>query len=724
MVINAQGNNEAQSTEPGTALLLAAAPAGRAGLIDAVSVLPTLAAVPPSVLAGTAAASVVELADPLDPQAVLTRLRTATAQPGPLHLYIAGQLHLDHRQRLLHLALARTTPSTLRYTGLPWHWLTGELTLRRPHTTTVVLDLVADAEAWKQVGVSGLGLGHGTSVFGRVLPPPPRRTTLTPTYLRAYADIWRTGARPTPPALHETAASHAGPPDALFVSLGSGHVPTPVAGAGHAGEPVPVAGTGHVSFTPEPAEPALTGHPAESEPTAALAAAAPGASTGTAPSAPAPFAGPPGASASGGGAGSGPVPVPSVTPAADAGAVSARTVGSVRSSSLAAGVGADSGRAVGSVPASASAAATGTGSGRVADAGPSEGSGDGAAESGGAAPVSASTPISVAQSAAHPASAPDPVHGPASAPVAMPAPSPVSAPAPDRASTSGSRPTQAPAQTTAPASVPAPSPGSAPAPDRASTSGSRPTQAPAQTTASASATAPASAAASAPAALPAPATAPAPAASAPVTVPAPAAASAPAASPAPASVPAAAVQLAKGPVAAPRAPSVPASVPAVPPMPTTAPVVPAPVGAGEPDPHALLLAAVQAGRHGEAASIAAAWEGEALRVYGMRSSQVVHWMEVRADLARLADEPGRSCELWIAVAHARIARGETPSDEDVEAAVDRAHHQFEQVSDPDRARGHAAGLIALREQVPGRRPGALDAIKRRLDALSAQPRKP
>ncbi|MFF3489896.1 hypothetical protein ACFYWS_00980 [Streptomyces sp. NPDC002795] len=153
-------------------------------------------------------------------------------------------------------------------------------------------------------------------------------------------------------------------------------------------------------------------------------------------------------------------------------------------------------------------------------------------------------------------------------------------------------------------------------------------------------------------------------------------------------------------------------------MPAAAPAQPP-----APDPHALLLAAVQAGRHGEAASIAAAWEGEALRVYGMRSAEVVHWMEVRADLARLADEPGRSCELWIAVAHARIARGEAPSDEDVEAAVDRAHHQWEQVRDPDRARGHAPGLTALREQVPGRRPGALDAVRRRLDALSDPSRK-
>ncbi|MFJ8954494.1 hypothetical protein ACIRO1_30790 [Streptomyces sp. NPDC102381] len=608
MVINAQGNNEAHSTEPGTALLLAAAPAGKAGLIDAVSVLPTLAAVPPSVLTGTAAASVVELADPLDPQAVLTRLRTVAAQPGPLHLFIAGQLHLDHRQRLLHLALARTTPSTLRYTALPWHWLTGELTLRRPHTTTVVLDLVADAEAWKHVGVGGLGLGHGTSVFGRVLPPPPRRTTLTPTYLRAYADIWRTGARPTPPDLHETAASHAGPKDALFVALGSGYVPSGTPSGGQARETAPAAGNGHAPDTGVPSDPAPSVRPTAPEAAGTPAATAP---PSTSVPAPTPSTGQPAASA----------PVPD----------------SVQDRPSNPGAGAPP------------AVAPGTGP----------------------APAPPSPPISVAQAA--------------------PGPEPVQV----QASDSGS----APAAVPAPSPVPAPASVAAPAPEQASTSDSGPTSAPAQTLAPAPAVQLAKAPASSqvtPPPVAAPVSArplPEAVAAAPVTVP-----PSPAAAPAPAP-----------------------AAPAIPPMPATAPVAPA--QPAEPDPHALLLAAVQAGRHGEAASIAAAWEGEALRVHGMRSSQVVHWMEVRADLARLADEPGRSCELWIAVAHARIARGEASSDEDVEAAVDRAHHQWEQVRDPDRARGHAAGLTALREQVPGRRPGALDAIKRRLDALSDPTRK-
>lgn len=622
MVINAQGNNEAHSTEPGTALLLAAAPAGKAGLIDAVSVLPTLAAVPPGVLTGTAAASVVELADPLDPQAVLTRLRTAAAQPGPLHLYVAGQLHLDQRQRLLHLALARTTPSTLRYTGLPWHWLTGELTRRRPHTTTVVLDLVADAEAFKHVGAGGLGLGHGTSLFGRVQPPPPRRTTLTPTYLRAYADIWRTGARPTPPDLHETAASHAGgPADALFVSLGSGYVPAPPDGRPTGGAEAP--------------EALAVPHAPATSPTPAPA----------------------------GGHDAAPGPLPTAAPA------------------------------VGEAPGQ------------------------------GPAPAADSTPIPVA----YPTPDAAPLHAPPLESGATPAAVPTPDLAPTPVSVQTPNPTLDSARAAIPASAPSPSPS--------------PTSAPSQTPTTAPVPAPASPPAEAPAPTPEPLTnaAPGPAAAAvsgPVAAhvhapdPGPAVqlgkAAAPSHDQAPAQVPAPgpAVQLAKDPVLSPVAPPPPpvaapvSTQPAVPPTPAAAPAQPA-----EPDPHALLLAAVQAGRHGEAASIAAAWEGEALRVHGMRSSQVVHWMEVRADLARLADEPGRSCELWIAVAHARMARGESPSDEDVEAAVDRAHHQFEQVRDPERARGHAAGLTALREQVPGRRPGALDAIKRRLDALSDPTRK-
>ncbi|GAA0902698.1 hypothetical protein [Streptomyces thermoalcalitolerans] len=189
----------------GTVLLLAAAPVGRGRLVDAASVLPVLAAVPPSVLSGTDSATVVELADPVQPQTVLTRLRAVAAAPGPLTVFVTGQLQLDRRQRLPHLALARTTPATVRYTGLPWHWLREELRLRPDGTTTIVADLHADAESWDLLRRHPLDSGRNIAVYGRLAPPPARRTVATPAYMRAVATILRSGRRPPLQELHQQA---------------------------------------------------------------------------------------------------------------------------------------------------------------------------------------------------------------------------------------------------------------------------------------------------------------------------------------------------------------------------------------------------------------------------------------------------------------------------------------------------------------------------------------
>ncbi|MGW4748349.1 hypothetical protein ACWEPR_26495, partial [Streptomyces sp. NPDC004290] len=132
------------------------------------------------------------------------------------------------------------------------------------------------------------------------------------------------------------------------------------------------------------------------------------------------------------------------------------------------------------------------------------------------------------------------------------------------------------------------------------------------------------------------------------------------------------------------------------------------------DPHPAILAAARAGRHGEAAAVAAAWEHDALRRHGPRSVEAVHWTEVRADLARLAGEPARSCELWLAAAEARLGMLQRADDPDVEGAVDRAHHQWEHIEDPVRARALGPTLVDLRRRVPGRRPGALAALTRRM----------
>ncbi|MGW5332207.1 hypothetical protein [Streptomyces bauhiniae] len=190
---------------PATVLLLAAAPLGRGRLVDAAAVLPVLGAVAPSVLAGTDTAHVVELADPLDPQGVLTRLRAAAAASGPLTVYVTGQLLLDRRQRLPHLALARTTPATARYTALPWHWLKDELRLRPAGTTHLLLDLHADAETWADLAERPLDSGRTAVVHGRIAPPPGRRRIAEPTYMRAVAALLRGGHRPPVAELHRRA---------------------------------------------------------------------------------------------------------------------------------------------------------------------------------------------------------------------------------------------------------------------------------------------------------------------------------------------------------------------------------------------------------------------------------------------------------------------------------------------------------------------------------------
>ncbi|MFE9608095.1 hypothetical protein [Streptomyces sp. NPDC006012] len=195
---------------PGTVLLLAASPMGRGRLVDAASVLPVLAAVAPDVLAGTDTANVVELADPLEPQAVLTRLRAAAAAPGPLTVFVTGQLQLDRRQHLPHLALARTTPATVRYTAFPWHWIREELRLRPSGATTLVVDLHADAETWQHLRSTPLDSGHSNPVHGRIAPPPARRTVAAPSYMKAVATVLRSGHRPPLDQLHQQVVARLG----------------------------------------------------------------------------------------------------------------------------------------------------------------------------------------------------------------------------------------------------------------------------------------------------------------------------------------------------------------------------------------------------------------------------------------------------------------------------------------------------------------------------------
>lgn len=138
------------------------------------------------------------------------------------------------------------------------------------------------------------------------------------------------------------------------------------------------------------------------------------------------------------------------------------------------------------------------------------------------------------------------------------------------------------------------------------------------------------------------------------------------------------------------------------------------------DPHAEITAAVESGRHAEAAELAGRQEQEALRAHGSGADEVVHWMEVRADLAMFAGDAELSCRIWLAVADVRLAAGQEPAAPGVEAAVDRAHHQWGRIDDSARARELGPALAGLRLRVPGRRQGALDDVQRHLSRLQAQ----
>lgn len=449
----------------GYGLLVAATPPGRHPAVSATEALPALAATPPSVLLGTGTGSVVQLADPGDPNTVLSHLRTAAAHDGPLLVYLSGQLMLDSREQLPHLALTRSTPRSVRYTGLPWHWLSAEFGRRPAGLTAVIADLFADETMWQQR--SQHHLAGGLVLYGALSAPPARRLTSAPEYSRALAAVLRVSrVRPSLDELHQLTLHQAG--------FGFGDAERMLLGTG----PSPAAfGTGYV---PAPA-------PGAAAAPAGTAVAAPAAPTGAPPAR---------------------FPSATVTPLPAPGA---------------------------------------------------------------------------------PAVPPRP-----SSPPPMP---PAAAPTPQ-----------------APGAPPAPAP-EAPAPGKA-----------AKVTA-----------------------------------------------------------------------DVPAGV------------------------HDAIYQAAHDGRHGEAATMAAQWETAALRASGPHSKEAVHWVEVRADLAHQAGDPGRACTLWLQAAAVRLQRGQATDAAEVFGAVDRAHHCWHQVTDPSQAYPLGVQLAELRELAPGRRPGAVRDVRDRLASLTATP---
>ncbi|MGW6982372.1 hypothetical protein ACWGE1_23525 [Streptomyces sp. NPDC054932] len=184
--------------------------------------LAALGMVPASVLlSGGLPTDTVCLDGVRDPNTVLARLRVAAATPGPLLLYVSGRLTADRRGRRLYLALAGTSASSVRYTAVPWEWLSGELRGRPAGLTTVVVDLAADREAWPLLGEYGsLPAVARAEVYGVVCPPGfAGGSGAVSGYTRHWIDqLRRAPVRPSDVQLHALAAGAAGlPPGALVV---------------------------------------------------------------------------------------------------------------------------------------------------------------------------------------------------------------------------------------------------------------------------------------------------------------------------------------------------------------------------------------------------------------------------------------------------------------------------------------------------------------------------
>ncbi|MQS17963.1 hypothetical protein F7Q99_38695 [Streptomyces kaniharaensis] len=202
-----------QSEARGRVLLLAAAPRrSRRRLLDPEHGVTTLANVSADrLLQGWAGpVDAVQLVDPGEPQAVLARLQEAAAAAGPLLVYVCGQLIRDHRQHQVHLALAKTGSTTIRYTALPWSWLAQALAARSAGTTTVVVDVIADPSCLP-MREEDLQLPEAVERYGVVAPPARRGPWRPPAYTVQLAQLLRSGPVGQRLAdLHPVAAAQAG----------------------------------------------------------------------------------------------------------------------------------------------------------------------------------------------------------------------------------------------------------------------------------------------------------------------------------------------------------------------------------------------------------------------------------------------------------------------------------------------------------------------------------
>ncbi|MFD9337712.1 hypothetical protein ACFWBF_25430 [Streptomyces sp. NPDC060028] len=144
------------------------------------------------------------------------------------------------------------------------------------------------------------------------------------------------------------------------------------------------------------------------------------------------------------------------------------------------------------------------------------------------------------------------------------------------------------------------------------------------------------------------------------------------------------------------------------------PAAPVEVAPRDPRPHIHDLAS--SGRHDEAADLAEAWEQYVLQTHGHASAEAVDWLEIRADLARMAGDFGLATRLWTRVSRIRLAR-QPPDAPDVRAAATGALYCWTQLREPSAAIEAGPELIRLLRTLPSLEPRHLQLAQQRLELL-------
>ncbi|MDF4254662.1 hypothetical protein [Streptomyces sp. WMMB303] len=168
-------------------------------------------------------------------------------------------------------------------------------------------------------------------------------------------------------------------------------------------------------------------------------------------------------------------------------------------------------------------------------------------------------------------------------------------------------------------------------------------------------------------------------------------------------------------------PTVPARPTAPVPVPAQRPAALAEPGTGQQDPRPRIHALAQAGRHREAAREAQVWEQHVLQTCGIDSPQATQWLEIRADLAKMATDFTLATHLWIAAGRTRLAHQATDAPE-VLTAGQSAHYCWTHIQDPAKARDCGPDLISLLRTLPALDRRHLSMAQQRLEYLQQMTR--